>query len=272
MELAKAYNVGVMPLIVNPGFDPDIIHAVLQDHESQRRAIETMLRICKESTLLGIQFDFEHIHVDYRDLFTQFFREAAKMLHQNGFLISAAVFPRTDHTPAPSSYHQWYFDNWTGAFDYKALSEAADFLTIMTYDQHSEKTPPGPVAGLPWLEQVLDYLLQQMPANKISLGVPLYSYYWSPTADAQGGHVKGTGLAYQKTMEILEQHQASMHWDEKQKVSYAFFPKQNIFEYLFIENAQSFQEKLELVKKYNLRGFSAWRLGLEDHKIWEILR
>ncbi len=128
------------------------------------------------------------------------------------------------------------------------------------------------VAGLPWIEQVLDYLLQQMPANKISLGIPLYSYYWSPTADAQGGHVKGTGLAYQKTMEILEQHQASMHWDEKQKVSYTFFPKQNIFEYLFIENAQSFQEKLELVKKYNLRGFSAWRLGLEDHKIWEILR
>jgi len=86
------------------------------------------LQICKESTFIGIQIDFEHIHVDYRDLFTQFFRQAAKTLHRNGFLISAAVFPHTVDTPDPSSYHQWYFDNWTGAFDYKSLSEAADFL------------------------------------------------------------------------------------------------------------------------------------------------
>ena len=272
MELVKAHNVGVMPLIVNPGFDPDIIHAVLQNSQARQRAVAEMLKICKENEFIGIQFDFEHIHVNYKDSFTQFFQDAVRVLHRNGFLISAALFPRTGDTPAPSSYHQWYFDNWTGAFDYKALAEAADFLTIMTYDQHSEKTPPGPVAGLPWIEQVLDYLLQQMPANKISLGIPLYSYYWFPTADAQGGHVKGTGLAYQKTVKILEQHQASMHWDEKQKVSYSFFPNQNIFEYLFIENAQSFEAKLELVKKYNLRGFSAWRLGLEDPKIWEILK
>ncbi len=62
-----------MPLVVNPGFDPDIIHAVLKDLEGQRRAIESMLQICKESTFIGIQIDFEHIHVDYRDLFTQIF-------------------------------------------------------------------------------------------------------------------------------------------------------------------------------------------------------
>jgi spore germination protein YaaH len=248
-ELAKANDVGVIPLVVNPGFDPDIIHAVLKDHESQRRAIETMLHICKEGAFIGIQFDFEHIHVDYRDKFTQFFRQAAKTLHRNGFLISAAVFPRTGDTPAPSSYHQWYFDNSTGAFDYKALSEAADFLTIMTYDQHSEKTTPGPVSGLPWIEQVLSYLLQQIPANKISLGIPLYSYYWFPTADTQGAHVKGTGLAYLKTLEILEAHQGSMYWDDKQKASYSFFPNQHIFEYLFIENAQSFEAKLRLTKE-----------------------
>ncbi len=58
-ELAKAHNVGVMPLVVNPRFDPDIIHAVLKDLESQRRAIESMLQICKESTFIGIQIDFE---------------------------------------------------------------------------------------------------------------------------------------------------------------------------------------------------------------------
>jgi len=70
--------------------------------------------------------------------------------------------------------------------------------------------------------------LQQIPANKISLGIPLYSYSWFPTGDTQEGHVKGTGLAYQKTLEILEQHQGSMHWNEKQKVSYSFFPNQHI--------------------------------------------
>ncbi|MFQ5751267.1 MAG: glycosyl hydrolase family 18 protein [bacterium] len=272
LNLAKQNEVSVIPLIVNPGFDQKIIHAVLQDSLARRRAIETMLAICQEHNFLGLQFDFEHIHIADKDAFTQFFQQAAKVLHAKGFIISTAVFPRTadyvDHPP----YHRWYFENWTGAFDYKALAQASDFLTIMTYDQHSHKTPPGPVAGIPWLEKVLKYILEQVPANKISLGIPLYSYYWFPTADDRGGHIGGRGMAFDKAMDLLRKHETPLLWNHKQMVFYTFFANHSIFEYLFIENVRSFRAKFAIVKKYNLRGFSAWRLGLEDPEIWNVFK
>jgi hypothetical protein len=42
-------------------------------------------------------------------------------------------------------------------------------------------------------------------------------------------------------------------------------------EYIYLEDAQSFQAKLELVKHYKFRGISAWRLGHEDPAVWPIL-
>jgi spore germination protein YaaH len=272
LEITKQHNVGVLPLIVNPGFDQEIIHAVLKDSLARRRAIMTMLALCQENKFIGLQFDFEHIGIDYKDIFTQFFKDAAEVLHRNGFIISAAVFPRTGDSAEPGPYQKWHFENKSGAYDYKALAEAADFLSIMTYDQHSRLTPPGPVAGLPWIEAVLKYLFTQIPVNKISLGIPLYSYHWYPTADEQGGHPAGRGMGFNQAVSILKDNNASELWNEKQKVSFTYFEKDGVFEYIFLENARSFRAKLELVRKYNLRGFSAWRLGLEDSGIWEILK
>jgi len=39
---------------------------------------------------------------------------------------------------------------------------------------------------------------------------------------------------------------------------------------MWIEDARAFATKLELVRKYGLRGYSVWVLGTEDPKIWEL--
>jgi spore germination protein YaaH len=54
-------------------------------------------------------------------------------------------------------------------------------------------------------------------------------------------------------------------------VPYTFFENGGLFEYIFFEDARSFRAKVDLIKKYKLRGFSAWVLGNEDPKVWEVL-
>lgn len=272
LDLAKLHNISVMPLIVNPNFDEKIIHTVLNDSVARRKAVTTMLKLCKDNGFLGIQFDFEHIHVDDRDAFTRFVREAANALHAEGFLLSVAVIPRTADAAEPGAYQQWYFNNLSGAYDYKALAEVGDFLSIMTYNEHSRRTPPGPVAGISWMEKVIQYLLTQVPPRKISFGIPFYSYHWFADANEDGGFSDGTGIDFQQAMAILSKNKASLIWNDENKVSYAFFLRQNVFEYLFVENARSFKAKLDLIKKYKLRGFSSWRLGLEDPKVWNFIK
>jgi spore germination protein YaaH len=45
-----------------------------------------------------------------------------------------------------------------------------------------------------------------------------------------------------------------------------------VWEWVFLENARSFEAKLGLVREKKLRGFSAWVLGGEDERIWEVLK
>jgi spore germination protein YaaH len=267
---ARAKGVKLIPLIVNPGFDQSIFHRVLVTPESRRRAVRNITALCRDNKFDGIQFDFENVRVTDRDAFTSFSREVADSLHGVGCSLSAAVVPRTSDYPGPTPYHKWIFDNWRGAYDYKALADVMDFLSLMTYSQHTRRTPPGPVAGYPWMEDVVKYVLGLgVPASKISLGLPSYSAWWYPTYDAQGGaHMAGGGLTYEAAIGILARNRVTPVWDDRQKEAYAFWQNDGINEFLFLEDARSFAARQTLVSQYKLRGYSVWVLGFEDPKVW----
>jgi spore germination protein YaaH len=267
---ARAKGVKLIPLIVNPGFDQSIFHRVLVTPESRRRAVRNITALCRDNKFDGIQFDFENVRVTDRDAFTSFSREVADSLHGVGCSLSAAVVPRASDYPGPTPYHKWIYDNWRGAYDYKALADVMDFLSLMTYSQHTRRTPPGPVAGYPWMEDVVKYVLGLgVPASKISLGLPSYSAWWYPTYDAQGGaHMAGGGLTYEAAIGILARNRVTPVWDDRQKEAYAFWQNDGINEFLFLEDARSFAARQTLVSQYKLRGYSVWVLGFEDPKVW----
>lgn len=272
---AKARGVKVIPLVVNPGFDQPSFHRFLVSAEARARGVANIAALCKDNGFAGIQFDFENVHVTDRDRFTAFYRETAEALHGVGCSLSAAVVPRTSDFPGPTSYHKWIYDYWRGAYDYKALADAGDFLSLMTYDQHTRRTPPGPVAGVPWTSQVVEFLLKSgVPANKISLGIPSYSDWWYPNYDPQRSvaSVAGQQVGYAQAVGVLARAGVKPVWDDRQKVGYAFWENDGINEFLFLEDARSFAAKAALVPKYGLRGYSVWVLGSEDPAVWNDVR
>jgi spore germination protein YaaH len=268
---AKEKGVKVIPLIVNPGFDQGIFHRVLVNADARRRAVRNIAALCRDNRFDGIQFDFENIGIADREAFTSFSREVGDSLRRIRCSLSAAVVPRSSEFPGATAYHKWIYDNWRGAYDYKALADAMDFLSLMTYSQHTRRTPPGPVAGYPWTEESVKYLLALgIPGSKISVGIPAYSQHWYPTYDAQGGaRTAGSGLTHGAAVGLLTEHGATPIWDEKQKEAYAFWENDGIYEWLFLQDARAFAARLELVRQYKLRGYSVWVLGQEDPKVWD---
>ena len=275
INLAKEHNVGVMPLIVNPGFNQKTLHDLLTDSIARKRAISSMVGICQQSHFIGIQFDFENLSITDRDAYTRFYREAAEALHQGGYLISVAVVHRPEELPGPTRYFKWLFKNWRGGYDIKALADIGDFISVMTYSQHTRRTTPGPNAGIPWVRQVIEYFLSEVPAEKLSLGIPFGSQHWYTAQDDEkyflNARAWSDNVDYTRARGLIERNNATLTWNEQQQVNYTFFDNGGLFEYIFLEDARSFQAKLDLMKKYKLRGFSAWVLGEEDPKIWEVL-
>jgi len=268
---ARARHVQLVPLVMNPGFDQASFHRVLNVPDARRRAVHNLAALCREQHFAGLQFDFENVHVADRDAFTAFARESADSLHAVGCTLSAAVVPRAGEFPGPTAYHGWIYDNWRGVYDYKALADALDFISLMTYAEHTGGTPPGPVAGYPWMRQALDYVLSLgVPPAKISLGIPSYSDWWYPDYDARTGpRMRGRDISYATGTGLLARHDVKPVWDDAQKTLYAFWSNDGINEFLFLEDARAFAAKLALVREHGLRGYSVWVLGLEDPKVWE---
>src|SRR5258708_6576335 len=176
LEVAKANNVRVMPLIVNTGFNTAILHAVVSTPIARKRAIDMMLVYAKQYHLDGWQFDMEGLSIEDRENFTTFFQQTADPPHHYTLQPSAAVAPATANTGGTDAYHKFLYADWRAGYDFRAMALAGDFISIMTYGEHTRRTTPGPVAGADWVDGVIQYLLQEgVPPQKLSLGIPSYS-------------------------------------------------------------------------------------------------
>ncbi len=270
MDIAEEKNIDVIPLVVNPGFDRELFHEFLQDTSAQERTIAMMVDLALKHDYAGWQFDFENIHINDRQAFTSFYRRTAQAFHANDLSLSAAVVPTNTHFDLKTEYHRFLYEYWRGAYDLKAMAEAGDFLSLMTYSQHTRRTPPGPVAGVGWMREMVEYMLDlEIDPQKISLGIPFYSNYWfADYNDDQGGFVNGRGASYDKVMGLAERYDAELVWLDEQQCNYALWNHDGVFEYAFIEDVRSIEPKLELLEEYELRGISVWRLGQEDPEVW----
>jgi spore germination protein YaaH len=270
---ARQNGVKLVPLVMNPGFDQPSIHRVLSVPAARANAVRNLAALCRDNQFGGIQFDIENVHVSDRDAFTSFVRESVDSVHHAGCSLSAAVVPRTGEPTGPTNYNKWIDENWRNVYDYKALADTLDFISYMTYAQHTGGSTAGPVAGFPWMEVSLRYVLSLgVPPSKISLGIPAYSDYWFSAYDpVNGARMRGNDISYPAVMAIMAKAGAKPTWDDVQKAPFAMWEANGVFEHAWLEDARAFQAKLGLVRKYGLRGYSVWLLGLEDPRTWDII-
>jgi spore germination protein YaaH len=215
----------------------------------------------------------EGLNITDRDSFTSFFEETADSLHAHHLQLSAALVHTVENMGGTSAYLDFLFENWRAGYDFKALGQAGDFISIMSYDEHTRRTTPGPVAGADWVERILHYLLAEgVPPGKISMGIPSYSDYWyTDYTEEKGGFSTARQIHYTEVQFLLGKFNATPAWNAKAGCNYAVWDNDGVFEYLYIEDAQSLKPKLDLLQKYTLRGISVWALGREDPASWEVL-
>lgn len=271
---ARRRRIKVMPLLVNEGFQQPALRRLLADTAAQGRAVRALVALCRAHDFWGIQFDVENINIQDRDRFTAFYRRAADALHADGRTISIAIVARASDDVNATSYHRFMMDSWRGGFDLAAIAAAGDFVSIMTYDQHTRRTPPGPVAGLPWMREMVDYTLRFVPAGKLSLGIPLYGRHWFAQGDATSPARASVGFSQASWpwgAHLVARAGGTVEWDATEGTSWARIAVGGTWEWLFLEDVRAFEAKLALMREKGLRGFSAWVLGPEDPRIWERL-
>lgn len=273
LKFAQQHATKLMALITNENFDRDKVHLFLNHPQAQDMALQSIVTACQQNHLYGVQFDFEDVLITDRNALTQFFLKASQFLHHENLVVSFAVSPTLTDGVQPSLFFQKIYTNWEGAFDFKALAETADFVTIMAYDQHASVTTPGPTAGINWVEATIKYALQMMPAKKISLGIPAYSTYWYTGRSPENKiSMQMDMVAYDQAEYILQKYHGNLQWRHDDQVNFSMFSRNFLNEFLFLEDVDSFKAKLAMAQKYHLHGISVYSLGFEDPRIWQEIK
>jgi len=273
MASARQHHVAVMPIVVNPGFNEQDFHQLLSDDAARARLIGALVAECQKRGFIGIQFDFEHIFDTDRDALSRLVREAADALHKQNLQLSIATVPNAPGNPGSGSFSRWIFANWRNAYDLKAIGEAVDLVCLMTYDEHTRYTPPGPVAGYLWTVENLEYALRVVPKEKLSLGIPVYGYRWY--AGAVGADDKPNPALVTVGADDVASLIASFHpevqWDTTDRASWFWFYRDQTREWVFYTDPRTFRARYDLAAERGLQGFCSWVLGKEDPGIWDLL-
>lgn len=147
-----------------------IFQALLDRPASSARLVRRLdEELDKYPWLSGVDIDLERggsasNAVPAEDLF----RRITAMCHARDLECSAAVPPLTS-TGSVGGEH------WVR---YRQLGQILDHMAIMSYDFAWSGSAPGPVSPGFWMENVYDWATSQVPAHKLMMGLPLYSYFW----------------------------------------------------------------------------------------------
>ena len=271
---AKAAHVQVIPIVVL--FDKQQLHELFSDVKAQNEMNRALVRECKEHGYAGIQFDLEHVLWVERDGLSALVKRSAEVLHAEGLQVQIATVPNAPGHAGSLPYAKWMFEEWRGGYDLKALAESVDLICLMTYDQHSRYTAPGPVDGWQWTLENLEYALRDVPKEKLSLGIALYGYHWfagDPGLNKPEQHPNPTAesISFTNAEFLRESYNGKLQWDDDDHTPWFYFTRDQTREWVFYTDKRAFMDRYELAKQRGLQGVCSWVLGDEDPAIWDAI-
>lgn len=263
-SIARRSGVTLMMVVTNlenAQFSSELGRFILNDPAIQDRLLTNIIHTARRLGFRDIHFDFEFLRPEDREAYNRFLRRAAARIHQEGFLLSTALAPKTSRTQVGA---------WYTAHDYKVHGEVADFVIIMTYEWGYSGGPPMPVSPIGPVRKVLEYALSEMPGSKIMMGQNLYGYDWTLPYVAGGAYAKA--LSPQAAIDLARTRNAAIQYDYKDQAPHFDYTDESGKQHkVWFEDARSIQAKFTLLKELGLRGISYWKLGLPFPQNWLLI-
>lgn len=247
--------------LVDNSFDPELTSKVIRNEEMKNRVISQIAFYASLYNLDGINIDFENVYYEDKDALVKFVEDLTYILKEQNLMVSIDVT-----VPGGSK-------RWSKVYDRERLAKIVDYVALMAYDEHWATSPvSGSVASIGWVEKGIQRSLKSIPKEKLLLGIPFYTRVWEETKGENGKiKVSSKAIPIKNVEEILKKYDAVVTWDEKTGQYFATYEKDNSTYKIWIEDTKSIELKIEMAKKYGLKGIASWRKGYEYDKVWEVI-
>lgn len=253
VDKAKALGLEVWALVDD--FNSEVNMYELMSYTSRRENLSnSLVEAAIQYKINGINIDFEKIPSKAGEHFIQFLRELSVKCRNNGIVLSV-----DNYVPAP--YNKYY--------DRKEQGIIVDYIVVMAYDEyHSGSDVAGPVASIGFVKDAIVNTLEEVPREKTIIAVPFYSRLWKETAD---GEVTSESLSMTPASRVFSDNGLEPQWDDTYGSHYGEYEKDDATYKIWLEDADSIEEKMKVIYDADVAGIGAWKLGLEKEEIWNVI-
>ncbi len=158
---------------------------------------------------------------------------------------------------------------WTIEYDRPALARHVDYIAVMTYDEHYSSSPTaGSVASMPWVREAVEATLREVPAEKILMGIPLYTRVW--VVDNSGKVIRNPAASMGYIRDLIQEMNLTLTWLEREKQYFISYPNGQYTDKIWVEDERSIANRLSLVQTYNLAGSACWDYRWCMPEIWSV--
>ena len=251
VDIAHEHGVQVWALLDN--FSSNVqTEVLLASTTTRRKLINSLIAEVEKYGIDGLNMDFESIKPEAGIHYIQFLRELSIPCREKGIILSVDNY-------VPTSYNAFY--------DREEQGIVADYVIIMGYDEHYAGGEPGSVSSLGFVENGISGTLAEVPREKVINAVPFYTRLWTE----KNGEVSSKALGIEAAKNWIAKNRVELYWQEELGQYYGELLTPSELSYLWLEEENSLELKMSLIRDYDLAGVACWKLGLEDDAAWDVI-
>jgi spore germination protein len=267
IQLAKDY--GAIPLmILSPlsaqgELDFEVAYELLISEEYQNNQLINLISILKSKEYYGVNFIFNFMSNTNLSLYERLITNLTERLIPEGYLVFVSINPTIENNEGKIVFEK---------IDYSGISKQVNGILFLDFIWGTNSNPPGPVSSYDEIKTFVDYAINYVQPEKLTIGEPILAYDW-PLPYVQG-RTYANSLTTNAALNLARNVEAQIQFDDLSQSPYfnyfqysVGFPIEHI---VWFSDARSFNALLNLVEEYGIEGTGIWSIMVYEPQFWLI--
>jgi spore germination protein len=265
IQMAKEYHVAPIMLVSTLSYQgvgsAEAAYNILYNEEIVNQYIENIISILRRKGFFGVSFIYTYLTSLQEEVYNSFTEKVTKRLNSEGFSVIASIPPMTVIEANLITFER---------IDYSQIGNQANQIVVMNYSWGHNPGPPMPSASIFMLRLFVDYMITQIPRDKMIIGLPLFGYAWQLPYII--GVTEANALTYESAINLALDTGSEIKFDEISQSPYYEFieyragvPIQYV---VWFVDVRSINALTGLVTEYNFPGIAVWNIMTFFQQMW----
>ncbi len=261
---------GVIPLLMLSTLTPygepnaEIAYNLLLNEEYQDNLLGQIVSIMRNKGYLGLNMVFNYLNENSQMLYQNLVKKISERIRQEGYLFFITI-----------NYDNKKRDNsgQNDQVDYAAFNSYVDIMIFIKLYWGTNYDPPSPVSDIKYLRSLVNYLITQVPVDKLMIGKPLLGYVWP--IPFIPNTTRAISMALDAVLQVANNSDAMIQFDGRSQTPYFFYNQEaegvSRQQVVWFVDARSINALNNLIHEYSLYGAGIWNIMIYHPQLWTIL-